>query len=154
MAHRIDKSGTDKSSRPLFWGSVVLAILGALDATYLLVFKLTGNSQMCLGNGGCHDVNFSPYSEIYGIPVSVFGISAFLAILCILVLESRLKIANEYGPLAVFGITLGGVTFSAYLTYLELYVIYALCPFCVISAILITLLFILAIIRLIKQTIK
>jgi uncharacterized membrane protein len=96
MAHRIDKSGTDKSSRPFFWGSVVLAILGALDATYLLVFKLTGNSQMCLGNGGCHDVNFSPYSEIYRIPISVFGISAFLAILCILFLESRLKIANDF----------------------------------------------------------
>jgi uncharacterized membrane protein len=154
MVHRIDKHDKDKSSIPLFWGSVVLAVLGALDAIYLLVFKLTGNSQMCLGNGGCHDVNFSPYSEIYGIPVSLFGISAFLAILCILVLESRLQFANEYGPLAIFGISLGGVAFSAYLTYLELYIIHAVCPFCVASAILITLLFILAIIRLVKQTIK
>jgi uncharacterized membrane protein len=154
MVHRIDKHDKDKSSIPLFWGSVVLAVLGALDAIYLLVFKLTGNSQMCLGNGGCHDVNFSPYSEIYGIPVSLFGISAFLAILCILVLESRLQFANEYGPLAIFGISLGGVAFSAYLTYLELYIIHAVCPFCVASAVLITLLFILAIIRLVKQTIK
>jgi uncharacterized membrane protein len=152
MAHRIKKLRTDKTDLVLFWSSVVVAILGTLDAIYLLIYKLTGNTQMCLGNGGCHDVNFSSYSEIYGIPVSVFGLSAFLAILCILFLEGRLKIAEKNGPLVIFGISLGGVVFSAYLTYLELYVIRAICPFCVASAILITLLFILAIIRLVKQT--
>jgi uncharacterized membrane protein len=152
MANRIKKPRTDKTNPALLWGSIILTIAGALDAIYLLIFKLTGNSQMCLGNGGCHNVNFSPYSVIYGIPVSVFGISAFLAILCILVLEGRLKIAKEYGPLAIFGISLGGVIFSIYLTYLELYVIHAVCPFCVASAIIIILLFILAILRLVKQT--
>ena len=151
MVHRIKKPKTDKTGPALFWGSVVLAILGALDALYLFIYKVTGNRQMCLGNGGCHDVNFSPYSVIYGIPVSVIGLSAFLAILCILVLEGRLKIAKENGPLAILGVSLGGVVFTAYLTYLEIYVIHAICPFCVASAILITLLFILAILRLVKQ---
>jgi len=154
MAHRLNKPPVIKSNLVLFWGSVVLSILGFLDALYLLIYKLTGNSQMCLGNGGCHDVNFSPYSEIYGIPVSVFGLAAYIAILGILVLESRLKMAEEYGQLAIFGISLVGVAFSAYLTYLEFYIIHAVCPFCVTSAILITILFILAIIRLVKQTIK
>jgi uncharacterized membrane protein len=154
MVHRIEKPVINKSDLALFWGSAVLSILGALDALYLLIFKLTGNNRMCLGNGGCHDVNFSSYSEIYGIPVSVFGMAAFLAILCILFLEGRLKIAKENGPLAIFGISLGGVLFTAYLTYLELYVIHAICPFCVASAILITLIFILSVIRLVKQTLK
>ena len=152
MPHRIKKPRTDKTDLVLYWCSVVVTILGALDAIYLLIYKLTGNTHMCLGNGGCHDVNFSSYSEIYGIPVSIFGLSAYLAILCILVLEERMKIAKENGPLAIFGISLGGVVFSAYLTYLEIYVIHAICPFCVASAILIILLFILAIIRLVKQT--
>lgn len=152
MVHRLGKTQTDKTSLALFWSSIVLAILGAADAIYLLIYKLTGNNQMCLGNGGCHDVNFSPFSEIYGIPVSVFGISAFLSILCILVLEKRLKVTEKYGPLVIFGICLGGVVFTAYLTYLEVYIIHAICPFCVASAVLITLLFILAIIRLGKQT--
>jgi uncharacterized membrane protein len=151
MAHRLKNPRSDKTDRPLLWGIAILTILGAADALYLL-YKLTGNSQMCLGNGGCHDVNFSPYSVIYGIPVSVFGMSAYLAILCILFLEGRLKIAKENGPLAIFGISLGGVAFTAYLTYLEFYVIHAICPFCVASAFLITLIFILAIIRLVKQT--
>jgi uncharacterized membrane protein len=123
-----------------------------LDATYLLVYKLTNNNAMCLGNGGCHDVNFSPYSEIGGIPVSLFGLAAFLLIAFILILEPRSKIVKENGSLAIFGISLAGVAFTAYLTWLELYVIHAICPFCVASAVLIALIFILAIIRLLKQT--
>jgi uncharacterized membrane protein len=152
MADQIKNMHTNKTNPVLFWGTMVLAILGAVDAIYLYIYKLTGNPQMCLGNGGCHNVNFSPYSEINGIPVSIFGLAAYLAIICILILEARLKLAKENGPLAIFGISLGGVAFTAYLTYLEIYVINAICPFCVASAVIITLIFILAIIRLVKQT--
>src|SRR5512137_900687 len=127
MAHPIRNTHTDIAAPILYWGTAVLAILGAADALYLFIYKLTGNNQMCLGNGGCHNVNFSPYSEIFGIPVSVFGLVAFLAILGILLLEERLKIAKENGPLGIFGISLGGVAFTAYLTYLEIYVIKAIC---------------------------
>jgi uncharacterized membrane protein len=152
MANRIKTAHTDKTATALIWSIAVLTILGAADSIYLLIYKLTGNPHMCLGNGGCHNVNFSPYSEISGIPLSVFGIFAYFAILGILVLEARVKIVKENGPLAIFGISLAGVAFSAYLTYLEIYVIHAICPFCVASAVLITLIFILAIIRLVKQT--
>jgi uncharacterized membrane protein len=137
----------------LSWSIVILSILGAIDALYLLIYKLTGNNQMCLGNGGCHNVNFSPYSEIYGIPVSALGLAAYLVIAGVIFLESRFALAEENGPLMVFGISLTGVAFTAYLTYLEFYVIHSVCPFCVASAIIITLIFILAIIRLIKQTV-
>jgi uncharacterized membrane protein len=152
MANQIKNMHTNKTTPVLFWGTMILAILGAVDAIYLYIYKLTGNPHMCLGNGGCHNVNFSPYSEINGIPVSMCGLAAYLAIICILFLEARLKLAKENGPLAIFGISLGGVAFSAYLTYLEIYVINAICPFCVASAIIITLIFVLAIIRLVKQT--
>jgi uncharacterized membrane protein len=106
---------------------------------------------MCLGNGGCSTVNSSSYSELFGIPVSVYGLLAYLAIITIILLEPRWKLAATQGPLALFGITLGGVLFSAYLTYIEYFVIFAVCPFCIISAVVITLLFILAIIRLVIQ---
>ena len=145
---------TKKTDSASYWGTIVLAILGTADAVYLFIYKLTGNNHMCLGNGGCHDVNFSPYSSIYGIPVAVFGILAYLLILGILVLEARVKIAKENGPLAIFGVSLGGVAFTVYLTYLEIYVIHAICPFCVASAIVIALIFILAILRLVKQTVN
>jgi uncharacterized membrane protein len=152
MANRIKTTSHDNTAPALFWCTAVISIIGTADAIYLLIYKLTGNPHMCLGNGGCHNVNFSPYSEIGGIPVSIFGIFAYLVILLILALEARVKIAKENGPLAIFGISLCGVAFSVYLTYLEIYVIHAICPFCVVSAIAITFIFILAIIRLIKQT--
>jgi len=40
----------------------------------------------------------------------------------------------SWAGLAVFGIALGGVIYSAYLTYLEVAVIHALCVWCVVSA--------------------
>ncbi len=151
MAHRIKPTQNDKTSPVFDWATFALACLGVLDATYLLVYKLTNNNAMCLGNGGCHDVNFSSYSEIGGIPVSVFGIVTYLVIAGILLLEPRFKIAKENGSLAIFGISVVGVAFTVYLTWLEIYVIHAICPFCVASAVIIALIFILAIIRLIKQ---
>jgi len=152
MAHLIKPTKNDKTGPAFYWATFILACLGVLDATYLLVYKLTGNNAMCIGSGGCHDVNFSSYSEMNGIPVSVFGIIAFLVIAGILLLEPRVKIAEENGSLAVFGISLVGVAFTAYLTWLEINVIHAICPFCVATAVIIALIFILAIIRLIIQT--
>jgi uncharacterized membrane protein len=113
---------------------------------------MTSNNAMCLGNGGCHDVNFSPYSQIAGIPVSLFGLGAYLALAVIPLLEGRLRIVKDNGPLTIFGISLAGTVFTGYLTWIELYVIHRLCPFCVASAIIITLIFILAVVRLVKQT--
>jgi len=152
MAHRIKPTHQDKTGPVLYWTIFTLACLGVVDATYLLIYKLTNYNAMCMGSGGCHDVNFSSYSEIGGIPVSVFGIVAFLIIAAILLLEPRIKIVKENGTLAIFGISLTGVVFTAYLTWLEIYVIQAICPFCVASAVIIALIFILAIIRLIRQS--
>ena len=142
---------SDKTGSALRWATIVLALLGAADAIYLLVLKYTQAEAMCIGNHGCITVNNSPYSVIYGIPVSLLGLLAYLAIIGIFLLEPRWKPAAQQGPLAVFGLSLAGVAFSAYLTYIEYYVIFAVCPFCITSAILITLIFILAIIRLVRQ---
>ena len=141
-----------KGERVFSWAMAILAILGAIDSTYLLIYKLTGNNQMCLGNGGCHNVNFSPYAVIYGIPISAMGLAAYLLMLAIVLLEPQLPILKENAPLLLFGMTLVGIGFTVYLTYLELYVIHAVCTFCVASAVIITLMFILAIIKLVRQT--
>jgi len=148
----MNKTPINKTDAILSWSIVIFAILGAIDSTYLLIYKLTGNNRMCLGNGGCHNVNFSSYSEIYGIPISAIGLVAYLAMVGIILLEPRLRLLEDNGPLLLFGMGITGVAFSAYLTYLEIYVIHAVCPFCVASAIIITLIFVIAIIRLVKQT--
>lgn len=151
MASPTHTARNEKRDAVLRWTSIVLSALGAADSLYLLILKISNNGKMCLGDGGCSTVNSSSYSVLFGIPVSVYGLVAYLAIIAIILLEPRWKLAAAHGPLVLFGLTLGGVLFSAYLTYIEFYVIFAVCPFCIISAVVITLLFILAIIRLVTQ---
>jgi uncharacterized membrane protein len=152
MASRIMTISKGNDDLILRWANIILAILGTADAIYLLIYKYSSNDRMCLGSGGCATVNYSPYSMIYGIPVALLGILAYLAILAVLFLEPHWELTMEYGRLAVFGIGLVGVIFSAYLTYIEAFVIHAYCPFCVTSAILMTIIFIIATIRLIKHS--
>jgi len=152
MAHRIKPIQKANSDHGIKLTCLVLSYLGVIDSTYLLIYKLTSNNSMCLGNGGCHDVNFSPYSQIAGIPVSLLGLAVYLAMVGILLLENRYKTILENSTLMIFGISLAGVGFSAYLTWIELYVIHKVCPFCVASAVIIMMIFALAIFRLIQQT--
>ena len=152
MANKMKPVLTDKNDQIFKWSSVTLAILGALDAIYLLVLKYTQAVAMCIGNHGCITVNNSSYSEIYHTPVAFFGLMGYVSIAALLIIEPKWNLTREQGPLVVFGAALIGVLFSAYLTYIEYYVIYAVCPFCLASAIIITIIFILAIIRLVKQT--
>ena len=130
--------------------SLVFAVLGVLDASYLTYIKLAHVTAICRGVGDCESVNTSVYSQVYGIPIALFGLGAYLALAVLLALEPRLPILQEYGPLAVFGLALTGTLYSAYLTYVELFVIHAICPYCVASALLITGLLVLALVRLVR----
>ena len=134
----------------LRWTSLIFAGLGALVSAYLTYIKLAHVEAICRGVGDCEAVNSSVYSQISGIPIAVFGLAAYLAILAILTLESRLPLLQDYGPLAIFGLALTGTLYSAYLTYVELFVIHAVCPYCVSSAVLITGLLILSVVRLVQ----
>lgn len=132
--------------------TVMIAILGILDAMYLTVIKFTDNKALCIeGIGDCWTVNNSSYSEWNGIPISIFGILAYLIIILILILQNRVKFLVDFGSIFVFGIALTGFLFSIYLTYLQFAVIKAVCPFCIISAITMTIVFILTLINLLND---
>lgn len=138
--------------KKLYWSSLALSVIGLMVSIYMTAYKLLNNDAMCLGSGDCSTVNASPYSEIYGIPVAAVGVLGYLAILVLLVLETRgNKFLAANAPLAVFGLSVGGFAFTVYLVYLEIYVIKALCPFCVASQVTMTILFILSIVRLVRQ---
>lgn len=129
----------------LRWLSLLLAGLGALDSIYLTWIKIQRETALfCAPGGGCDVVNTSPYSELAGIPIAIFGLGMYLLIMAAVLVEDRWA----YSRLAVFGLALTGTLYSAYLTYLELAVIHAICPYCVISALLVVALLVLALIRL------
>ncbi|MFN3742050.1 MAG: vitamin K epoxide reductase family protein [Anaerolineales bacterium] len=129
--------------------SALLAWIGLIDSAYLTWVKLAHQEAKCnFGLGDCYTVNTSRYSEIYGIPIALLGVLAYLAILLLLVFEHRHPFLEEYAPLAVFGISLAGTLYSAYLSYIEAAVLHAWCPYCVLSAIAITAIFLLSLPRL------
>lgn len=137
----------------MYWASVALAIIGALIATYMAIYKWTNNNTMCLGSGDCAIVNDSAYSEIFGIPVALVGVGGYLAILAVLLLEKygKNRFFKENGLLAVFVLGVGGFGFTLYLVYVEAFILKAWCPFCVASQITMTILFIITIVRLVRQ---
>ncbi len=134
--------------------SIALALLGLVVSIYMTVYKLTDNQSMCIGNGGCSKVNSSPYAEVYGIPVAIFGVGGYGVIAGLLFWENRRKFLKENGSMIVFGLALIGFLFTLYLVYVELALIHALCPFCLTSQVTMTVLFILSIIRLARQPIN
>lgn len=139
-----------KQDRNLRRASLFLSVIGLLDSLYLIYIKINPASLLCSAAGGCEAVNTSVYSTFHGIPIAVFGALAYAAILALLLLESRQTRFEEWAPIITFGLSLAGMLYSAYLTYIEIAVLHQICPYCVTSAIAITLIFILSIIRLIR----
>jgi uncharacterized membrane protein len=135
----------------LYRVSVAFAVLGLLVSIYMTIYKLTSNDRMCLGSGNCHTVNASQYSEINNIPVAVFGVVGYAAILAVLFYETRNRFFKENGTLMIFGMALTGFIFTVWLVYVETVLLKALCPFCVTSQVSMTIIFIIAVMRLIRQ---
>ena len=128
--------------------SILLAVLGLLDSIYLGWVKFTGAYALCGPIGNCESVNSSQYSEIFGIPIALLGAGAYAIMIVLLLLENRCQIWAELSSMIVFGMSLIGVLYSIYLTYIEVAVLKAICPYCVISAIILVILLLLSGIRL------
>ncbi len=114
--------------------SAVFALLGSLIALYLLLHSL-GYSELVCPISGCDKVQASPYSKILGLPVSAYGIAAFIALLA----SSLYALFQErpletIAPKLLFAISSLGMLAYTYFTYLEAFVILAWCFWCVCSS--------------------
>ena len=138
------------NDRMLWYASIAAGVVVLVDSIYLSYSKLTHQAVFCGTYGGCETVNSSPYSEIAGIPIAILGVGAYLVLLGLLFLERRGGYWRVNGPILVFGLSLAGVLYSAYLTWIEIAVIHAICPYCVVSAVAITFLFIFTSLRLFR----
>ncbi|HEY3365856.1 MAG TPA: vitamin K epoxide reductase family protein [Symbiobacteriaceae bacterium] len=126
-------------------GLLALSFAGLGISVYLAFEYLTGGTPICSGSSGCSQVQLSPYAWIGPIPIPVLGAVVYVALIVLAALALTRPEQQPLVVLALFGISLAGVLFSAYLTYLELFVIIAICKWCVGSAVVMTLIFVLAI---------
>ncbi|MEO7217000.1 MAG: vitamin K epoxide reductase family protein [Gemmatimonadaceae bacterium] len=124
----------------------VLALIGVFVALYLTMYKVGVIGHLACGLGGCERVNTSKWSIFFGAPVAAWGLAFYIATFLVAFAGTSARFAarREVSYLLA-AMSLVGVVFSAWLTYLELYVIGAVCKYCVSSAIIVTLIFLVSI---------
>lgn len=118
---------------PLTLTSLVLALVGFGLSAYLTYVHYNVEALVC-GTGGCELVQTSRYSEVFGIPIAIFGLIMFtLLILGIVLRDVRTEMADTIST-GMLVMLIAAVLYWAYLTYLELEVIHAVCQWCVMTS--------------------
>lgn len=137
---------------PLSWAALLPATLAALSllgigiSSYLTYVHWTDKPVACTALADCERVATSEYADIGGVvPVAFLGLLGYIALFAVAAVwiygNSR---GLTWPSMAFWGLSLGGVIYSAYLTYLELFVIDAICMWCVASAAVLAVLFVLS----------
>ena len=126
-------------SRRLDLIAIVLTVAGIGVAGYLTYVHYNQGALVC-GIGNCELVQSSKYAKMFGIPIAVFGLARYLALLALLLVRMRRPEHADTATAAVMAILIAGTIYAAYLTYLEIWVIHAVCQWCVASAIITVLL--------------
>ena len=110
---------------------VILALIGFGDATYITVKHYQGIIPPC-SIEGCETVLTSKYSEIFGIPVSLFGaIYYFIVILSLFIYFDTKKDIFLKIPMIL---SIAGFFGSLYFVSIMAFVLKAFCQYCAISA--------------------
>jgi uncharacterized membrane protein/glutaredoxin len=142
-----------------------IAVLGAINTGYITYDKLFGGSTAC-AEEACR-VLASPYAEVFGLPLSLFGFLAYIAMAAFALLPLLIKTEGSEGTakenrqlrsqvenwtwLLLFVGATAMLIFSGYLMYIMFtqFVnvtdagVKGICPFCLTSAIFAAALFIL-----------
>jgi uncharacterized membrane protein len=123
----------------------VLSLAGIGVAGYLTYVHWFDKPIACAGFGSCAAVAQSDYAWIGGIPVAFLGLLGYVALTAISALWLRAGNRFDVWPLlAIWGMSVAGVAYSAYLTYVELFVIDAVCVWCMTSAAIMAVVFLVA----------
>ena len=125
-----------------------LALLGAILALYLTLYKAGAIGELSCSVGKCEVVNTSRWSVLWGLPVAAWGLGFYVVLFALALMGTAERFADaRWVPPALLALTGWGVLFSGWLTYLELFVIRAICMWCVASAVVVTLAFAIALLE-------
>ncbi|MFN2103996.1 MAG: vitamin K epoxide reductase family protein [Candidatus Promineifilaceae bacterium] len=123
----------------------LLALLGLGVASYLAYVEMTHVEAICGPVGECNIVQSSSYAVLFGVPIAVWGLLDYLAILALWAGQRFLSVKTaSWSSFALILLAVFGTLFSIYLTSLELFAIKAICLWCLSSAVITTLIMILA----------
>ena len=114
--------------------SIVVAVVGLGIAAYLTVVHYAGDTPACAIAHGCATVQGSDYAKLAGVPVALLGVVGYVGILLSLARD------DETWRTATAFLSIIGLGFSGWLTYVEVAELKAICIWCVGSALCMTLL--------------
>jgi uncharacterized membrane protein len=137
MTYPADKTaevaGISRITLPTYF-MLALTLIGIADAAYVAHGNYSGAPLWCPILDGCNTVINSPYSRVFGVPMSYFG---FIYYVFMFGLAARLAfdpLSNSLRFRAVLYAALGAVS-SIYFMYLQLGFIHQICSYCLISAV-------------------
>ena len=129
--------------------AALVALAGLFVATYLSLYKLGYIGTLACSVGSCETVQLSKWATLFGMPVAVWGVVFYVAVLAVSLAGLSAPLADSRRMSQLLVVMTGfGVLVSVWLTWLELFVIHAICTYCVISAILVTILFVISLLDL------
>ena len=118
--------------------AALLSLAGLFISAYLYLYKLGKIGSLACGTGGCETVQWSPWSQIAGIEVSLVGVLGYAGLVLLSLAALQPGLTEQRWPGLLLAVLAGiGVLFTLYLTYLELFVIHAVCRWCVASGVVI-----------------
>ncbi len=112
--------------------SLIICILGLVDAAYLTFEHYTASSTLaCSENGAinCLKVTTSSYSKVLGLPVALLGLIFFIAMTALCLPQAWRSRRAWIRPVRL-GATIVGMISVLYLLWAELFRIDAICLFC------------------------
>jgi uncharacterized membrane protein len=124
--------------------AIGVALAGLGIATYLTVVHYAGGEPVCAVAHGCATVQQSDYASLAGVPVALLGVLGYLGVLAALARDGV-----AWRTAAAF-LSLAGLAFSGWLTYVEVGILDAICIWCVGSAICMALLTVLTVARMLR----
>jgi uncharacterized membrane protein len=126
-------TGSRKLALPAYC-MLALTLIGIAVAVYVARGNYTRQALWCPIIDGCNAVVNSPYSRVFGVPMSYFG---FIYYLYMFALAARLAFDPLSSSLRFRAVLYAGVgaATSMYFMYLQLGFIRQVCVYCLISAV-------------------
>ena len=111
--------------------AAIVSLAGLVDAMYLTVQALTGETLSCGGSPDCFRVLGSPYAKLGRVPLALLGAVAYFGVFTFATFA-----AFGYARARTLLVPLIGAMFlvTMWLLYLQAFVLHAYCRYCLFSA--------------------
>ena len=112
----------------LIIGMLAISVIGFFISLYLATVHYTNTTPECGALQGCEVVTTSKYATPLGIPLPLFGITFYVALMFLLGLFLQLHKKMLFHILLAW--TAGGAAVSLVLLYTQIFVLDAVCVYC------------------------